>query len=424
MKKRLTLFLGACLLCLGIGLLSGISGQAQTPPRQPTLIAIGGALRFDNAEVFNKIIELAGGSGSKICVFPTASGSPQKNGTRVVNAFNRYGASGILIPVAVKGLDVDYQQAVNDPALIQQVQNCTGIYFIGGDQGRITQALYAESGDRTPMLDAIWQVFNQGGVVGGSSAGAAILSETMFKDAVDVLSTMKLGVEEGSSIDQGLGFVGPDLFIDQHFLTRGRFARALVAMQAKGYKLGIGVDENTALVIEPASGKVDVIGYKGAVVVDLSAATIRPDLTKFNVQNAKLSYLDRGDAFNFKTNTITPSQAKLEDLTVNPNDPSYEPYFTEEIFTGDILENTAVVDLMSNLIDNKHHEAMGLAFSRATDVVEPDLGFEFKFYTGTDSIGYYTGVLGGEDYSVENIHLDVTPIQLSDPLYQQRYQKN
>ena len=67
---------------------------------------------------------------------------------------------------------------------------------------------------------------------------------------------------------------------------------------------------------------------------------------------------------------------------------------------------------------------MGLAFSRATDVVEPDLGFEFKFYTGTDSIGYYTGVLGGEDYSVENIHLDVTPIQLSDPLYQQRYQKN
>ncbi|HEY9639969.1 MAG TPA: cyanophycinase [Coleofasciculaceae cyanobacterium] len=417
MKKRLIWFLGACLLFLAVELLPWQPGQAQTSSRTPTLVAIGGALRFDNAEVFNRIIELAGGSGSNICVFPTASGSPKKNGQRVVDAFNQHGATAIFMPVAVKGLDVEYTKAVNDPALIQQVQKCTGIYFIGGDQGRITQALYTQSGDRTPMLDAIWDVFNKGGVVGGSSAGAAILSTTMFKDAIDVLSTLKVGVKEGSSIDRGLGFVGPDLFIDQHFLTRGRFARALVAMQAKHYKLGIGVDENTALVIEPASGKVDVIGYKGAIVVDLSEATTQSDMAKFNIHNAKLTYLDRGDAFNYKTKTITPSPAKQE-LTVNPNDPKYEPYFTEEIFTGDILENTAVVDLMSNLIDNTHHEAIGLSFSKAKDVVEPELGFEFKFYTGTDSIGYYTGALGGEDYTVENIHLDVTPMQLSEPLYQ------
>lgn len=418
MKKQLILFLGACFLFVGMGLLSWLPGQAQTSTRQSTLVAIGGALRFDNAEVFNRMIALAGGPGSNICVFPTASGSPQKNGQRVVDAFNQYGANGIFIPVAVKGLDVEYTQAVNDPALIQQVQECTGIYFIGGDQGRITQALYTESGDRTPMLAAIWDVFNKGGMIGGSSAGAAIMSTTMFKDAIDVLSTLKVGVEEGSSIDRGLGFVGPDLFIDQHFLTRGRFARALVAMQAKDYTLGIGVDENTAIVIDPASGNVEVIGYKGAILVDLSEATTNPDLTRFNIQNAKLTYLDRGDAFNFQTKTVTPSQAKRDELTVNPNDPSYEPYFTEEIFTGDILENTAVVDLMSNLIDNTHDEATGLAFSKAADVVEPDLGFEFKFYTGTDSIGYYTGAFGGEDYTVENIHLDVMPIQLSQPLYQ------
>lgn len=418
MKKRLFLFLGACLLGVAIGMLFWQPGQAQTSARQPSLVAIGGALRFDNAEVFNRMIELAGGTGSNICVFPTASGSPEKNGQRVVDAFNQYGASGIFIPVAVKGLDVEYTQAVNDPALIQQVQECTGIYFIGGDQGRITQALYTESGDRTPMLAAIWDVFNKGGMIGGSSAGAAIMSTTMFKDAIDVLSTLKMGVEEGSSIDRGLGFVGPDLFVDQHFLTRGRFARALVAMQAKDYTLGIGVDENTAIVIDPDTGNVDVVGYKGAIVVDLSAATTKPDLDKFNIQNAKLTYLDRGDAFNFKTKTITPSPAKLDELTVDPNDPEYEPYFTEAIFTGDILENTAVVDLMSNLIDNTHHEAIGLAFSKATDVVEPDLGFEFKFYTGADSIGYYTGAFGGEDYTVENIYLDATPIQLSDPLFQ------
>lgn len=416
MKKLLVLFLGACLLLVGLEFLPQI-GFAQTP-MQPSLVIIGGALRYDNAEIFNRMIELSGGAGSTICVFPTASGSPEKNGQRTVDAFNAFGANAIFIPVAVKNLDVDYTEAVKDPNLVQQVRNCTGIYFIGGDQGRITQALYTEAGDRTPMLDAIWDVFNKGGMIGGSSAGAAIMSTTMFKDAVDVLSTMKLGVEEGTNIDRGLGFIGPDVFIDQHFLTRGRFARSLVAMLKKEYQLGIGVDENTALVVTPANGSVEVIGYKGAMVLDLTEATTDPEISDFNLRNAKLTYLDRGDRYNFMSNTVTPSQAKLDDLTVDPNDPEYEPYYTEDVFTGNILENTAVVDLMAYLIDNVNKEAIGLAFSEASDVVKPDLGFKFRFYVSDDSIGYYTGAFGGEDYTVENIHLDVSPIQMSDPLYQ------
>lgn len=139
---------------------------------------------------------------------------------------------------------------------------------------------------------------------------------------------------------------------------------------------------------------------------------------KFNIQNAKPTYFDRGDAFNLKTKTITPSAAKIAALTVDPNDPEYEPYHTEEIFTGDILENTAIVDLMSKLTDNTHDEAIGLAFSSTSDVAEPDSGFEFKFYIGADSIGYYIGAFGGKDCTVENIHFDVTPMQLSEPLYQ------
>ncbi len=416
MKKLLAIFLATCLLLLGLELLPR-AGLSQIPA-QPSLVIIGGALRYDNAEVFNRMIQLSGGEGANICVFPTASGSPEKNGQRSVDAFKAFGANPIFIPVAVKNLDVDYSEAVKDPALVQQVKNCTGIYFIGGDQGRITQALYSPTGERTPMLDAIWEVFNKGGMIGGSSAGAAIMSTTMFKDAVDVLSTMKLGVEEGSSIDRGLGFIGSDVFIDQHFLTRGRFARALVAMLQKGYKLGIGVDENTALVVTPADGNVEVIGYKGAMVLDLAEAVTDSKIAEFNLQNAKLTYLDRGDRYNFVSRTVTPSQTKLDDLTVDPNDPDYEPYNIEAVFTADILENTAVLDLMAYLIDSVNKEAIGLAFSEADGIVKPDLGFKFRFYIREDSIGYYTGAFGGEDYTVENIHLDITPIEMTTPLYQ------
>jgi cyanophycinase len=427
MKKLFALFVGALLSFWAIGSLAQAGTAslaiAQTPSvsqgkAQSSLVIIGGSLRYDNAEVFNKMIDLAGGSGAKVCVFPTASSKPQKYGQQAVDAFKKYGANAVFIPVAVKNLDVDYKVAVNDSALIQQVRDCTGVYFIGGDQARITQALYTEAGDRTPILNAVWEVFDRGGMISGSSAGAAIMSETMFKNEIDVLTTLKQGVKEGENIDKGLGFIGPDVFIDQHFLTRGRFARALVTMQKKNYKLGIGVDENTALVVSPGTGDVEVIGYKGALVLDLAKATSNPAIGKFNLQNAKLTYLDRGDKFNFKTSTVTPSPEKLGDTKVDTNDPTYEPYFTEEIFTADILGNTAVVDVMANLIDNSHKEAIGLAFSEAADTVEPDLGFQFRFKKEADSIGYYTGLFGGEDYSVENIYVDVTPIKMNAPLYQ------
>ncbi|MBW4657821.1 MAG: cyanophycinase [Drouetiella hepatica Uher 2000/2452] len=417
MKKQLGWVLGAFLFFLSLSFLPFSLNAAQEAPGMPSLVIIGGSLRYDNAEVFNKMIELAGGAGAKIAVFPTASSSPVKNGQQTVDAFKRYGADAILMPIALKNIDVDYKVAVNDPVLIAQVKSADGIYFIGGDQARITQALYTETGDRTPMLDAIWEVLNRGGMIGGSSAGAAIMSTTMFKNSVDVLSTMKVGVKEGGSIDKGLGFIGSEVFVDQHFLTRGRFARALVAMQAKGYKLGIGVDENTALVVFPTTGTVDVIGYKGALVLDLAETTTDVAVPQFNLRNAKLTYLDRGDQFNLKTKTVTLHPDKLNDVKVDTNDPKYEPYFTEELFAADILENTAVVDLMANLIDNSHKEAIGLAFTQAVDVPEPDLGFEFKFYKQSDSLGYYTGTFGGEDYSVENVHLDITPIQMGQPLY-------
>ncbi len=178
-----------------------------------------------------------------------------------------------------------------------------GAYFAGGDQARITRALRRPDGSNTRMLDALWELYRRGGVIAGTSAGAAIMSSTMFGHPKPVLATLKLGLTDGQEITPGLGFIGDDVFVDQHLLVRGRFARMLPAMLQKGYKLGLGIDENTAMVVGP-NRDVEVLGYKGALVVDLSNANARKG--DFNVSNVRLSYLDNGDRFNIASHSFHP----------------------------------------------------------------------------------------------------------------------
>ena len=377
---------------------------------------IGGALKYDNDEVWSRLVQLAGGKGARYAVFATASANPDKTAASIIAVLTKHGAIAEQIPVSAKLKSSDSREAVNDPALIARVSASTGIFFSGGAQERITDALTLPDGKPTPMLEAIWAVFTKGGVVAGTSAGAAIMSKTMIRDAQDVLTVLKFGARDGREISRGLGFVGPDIFVDQHFLKRGRIGRMLPVMLQKGYKLGLGVDENTAAIVQ--GDDVEVIGFKGALIVDLTDATTDERLKEFNLRGARLTYLDHGDRYNFKTRTTTPSTEKLTDRRLDPNDKNFAPYFTTDAFYPDVIGDTVIVHLMSNLIDNKQREIIGLAFNApGSKDAKPDLGFEFRFRKGRDSLGYFTSSFGGEDYTVTNIYLDVSPVQMSKPLY-------
>ena len=406
-----SVLLGACL-----------SAQAETPAQAESCaasadgaaatrgpgvaVAIGGALKYDNNTVWRRLVDLAGGDGARFAVFGTASGNPNKASQLIIDALKYHGARAEHIPVAQRLKDSDFRAAANDPLLVAKVRASQGVYFSGGSQERIIEALYDAEGEPTPVLEAIWQVYCSGGVVAGSSAGAAIMSKTMFRDARDVLSVMKFGVARGKEIDRGLGFLGPDVFIDQHFLKRGRFGRMLRVMVEEGYKLGVGVDENTAAIFQGET--VEVIGYKGVLVADLNEATTDPNLADFNLRNARLTYLDQGDSYNLHTRVTTPSPQKLRDMKVDPNAPDFKPYFEHQPFYADVLSDTTLVNLMANLIDNKNNEAVGLAFG-PPDSKRAELGFEFRFRKTFDSLGYYTGAFGGEDYTVMNILLGHHP---------------
>jgi len=228
----------------------------------------------------------------------------------------------------------------------------------------------------------------------------------MFDRTRPILPTLQDGIVDGADIAPGLGFIGTDIFVDQHFLIRGRFARMLPAMLAKGYKLGVGIDENSAVVVGPAR-QLSVIGYKGALLVDLGQATTDKAKPGFNVSNARISYLDTGDRYDAATSTITPGADKEP---VDPADPSYHG----PIFASDILGNTAVVDLLERLADSDQTRAVGLAFGGPA-LAHPERGFEFTFTRLPETRGYASN--RSEAYSVYRVRLDVRPVRVNQPVY-------
>ncbi|MEN9544229.1 MAG: hypothetical protein RLZZ598_1062 [Pseudomonadota bacterium] len=410
---------------LGSGLGAGVFAQDSTAPARPSGIAvpIGGALKFDNAEVWTRLVHLSGGPGARWLVLPTASDSPQHAGQRIAQTLEMAGAKATVLPVSPRWPGTDVTRAVRDPALVAAVAQANGVYFAGGAQERIVDVLQP-GGQSTPLLDAIRALKARGGVVAGSSAGAAVMSRTMFRDAQDSLAVLKFGARMGKEIDRGLGFVGDDLFIDQHFLKRGRIGRLLPVMWQEGFKLGLGIEENSGAIVR--GSQIEAIGAKGALLVDLRSATHDASLGAFNLQGVRLTYLDRGDRHDLATGITTPSEAKQREAVIDPNSAAFKPYFPRAPFYGDILGDNTIVGAMSNLIDNRESEAFGLAYDgralRPGAPAQPPearatLGFEFRLYRGPDSHGWYTGAFGGDDYTTINLYLDVTPVEMAKPLF-------
>ncbi|MYM33919.1 cyanophycinase [Duganella sp. FT94W] len=378
------------------------AGAAADEP-QGSLVIIGGGLRPDNDAVWQRIVQLAGGQGARIAVFASAAADPAPVAAAIVDYLKRYGADAFQVPLAVKLADSDFRQAADDPLLADAVRGAGGVFFSGGDQARITQALVRADGSRSAVLEAVWDVYRKGGVVAGNSAGAAVMSSTMFYAPKTVFATLRGGVRDGEEIAPGLGFIGDDVFVDQHFLVRGRFARMIPAMLTKGYKYGLGIDENTAMVVD-SRRRVEIVGSKGALLVDLSHATTDPASAGFNIANAVISYLDNGDIYDLTTHSFTPSKAKAgrrlkphKDLVADP------------VFSPDILGRNALVQLMESLINNRRSEAIGIATSgRGTPL--PELVFQFTLSKTRDSVAYAS--VAPPSYSILNLRLDIRPLDL------------
>jgi len=231
-------------------------------------VIVGGALNDDNAEVYAAIVSGRAGEGP-LCVLPTASGVPESATTSAVAALERYAGPDAVTGV---GLTTENARLASDPVLAAELEGCSGYFFTGGDQSRVVDT-FLPAGDTTPAFRALRRRWEEGAVVAGSSAGAAMMSAVMIasgSSADAVAHGVAPAGGEGVGIRRGLGFFEPAI-LDQHFLARGRVGRLLVATLAtEGRKVGLGIDENTALVVEGDTAR--VVGASGVLVVDARGA--------------------------------------------------------------------------------------------------------------------------------------------------------
>jgi cyanophycinase len=265
------------------------------------LAIIGGRLEDDNRQIYREMRRLSQG---RVLIFPTASSDPMEVGEETRAAFQMHGFEVDVAPLWT----ANAAQAAFDPAILAQVEAAGSFYFTGGDQALIRDALVID-GAETPVLAAMRASLGRGGMLAGSSAGAAMMSRQMILGGTS-FEAIAHGVttdptEAGIILGPGMGFFEHGL-IDQHFIKRGRLARLVVAMAHGGEKYGFGIDENTALVVEGASARVS--GEYGVFFIDLTKAKLDPTNHIFDA--IRLSYLDDGDSIDLRTLKIKPGEAK------------------------------------------------------------------------------------------------------------------
>ena len=387
------------------------------------VMPMGGAVRNDNEAVRQRLVQLGGGSEARFVVIPTASSNPAKSGAEAVEQLRRRGAKAELLKIAPRWAGETLEsarRAAADPANLAKIGAATGVFFTGGAQEFIVDVLNPD-GVASPVLQAVRALQARGGVVAGSSAGAAIMSSTMFRDAPNPVQVMKGVMRDGKEIDRGLGFVGEQLFIDQHFLARGRVGRMLALMLAKGYKVGLGVDENTAAIIH--GSEIEIVGASGALLLDLRQAT--REAGPVNVRNVRISYLDNGDRYDLsklKGQVLPAKQARGE---INFRQPGFVPELENPrpAYT-DILGENTILRALAQLVDGPRDHVRGIAFDLEqlpdAPVADPapELGFEFMLRRDEHTRGWNDDGLDNNTYSIFDARLDVRPVRLKVPFYQ------
>jgi cyanophycinase len=212
------------------------------------LVIVGGG-SISN-EIKAKFVELAGGQKAKIVVIPTASIDADKSEKRdgYLNQWRPF------TPASLELLHTRDRKQADDPGFAKAIREATAVWFSGGDQNRIIAAYGG-----TLVEKELHKVLERGGVIGGTSAGAAIMSDVMIQGGRD--ASVKTG--------PGFGFLN-GVVVDQHFTERKRIGRLRHVLATHPQYAGLGIDEGTAVVVR--NGRAEIFGAATATSIDAVAA--------------------------------------------------------------------------------------------------------------------------------------------------------
>jgi cyanophycinase len=234
---------------------------ASAPSRraaQGPVMPIGGAEETEpGGEILERFIDLAGGKHARIAIIPTASDDPQRSGEGYATLFREMGAK------EADWLRVERREDANAEEALSLLREATGIYITGGDQARLVRLLVG-----TLVMECIRMRNADGVIVAGTSAGASILSALMMAGGTGVGGDSNGSAARKGMVDVVAGFgLLQDIIIDQHFSQRGRMGRLLSVFAGTPGLIGLGLDEDTAVLID-RKGTLEVLGSNMVTIVD------------------------------------------------------------------------------------------------------------------------------------------------------------
>lgn len=266
-----------------------------------TLMPIGGAMDKEDARIMREFVRRAGGKRARIVILPQAS-ALEETGQTYVRQCPELGAKEAL------ALEFRHRQEADAPHNLQAIRRATGIFFTGGAQMRIAHLIGG-----TKFEDELLRAYQRGCIVAGTSAGASILSKTM-------IAYGKSGPTPRERIVQfsaGLGFTDKFTF-DQHFRQRDRLGRLMYAVACHPGMLGIGLDEDTAVIVEDDT-RLTVFGSGAATIVDGREITAS-DISEIEkggavaIANLKVHVLTEGCTYDVQSGEVfIPPKISLDE---------------------------------------------------------------------------------------------------------------
>ena len=262
--------------------------------RPGCLMIIGGAEdRASDCRLLQAFADLCGGAGARIVLITTASGRPAEVFATYLAAFRRLGI------IDVRELWLDSHEQANSEGTLATLTQATGVFFTGGDQARLQ---FLASSDAIRALRG--RVADGSLVVAGTSAGATALGPVMILGGDvrghDGVPDGRETADDRLRMGPGLGLL-PASVIDVHFTQRGRLPRLVAAVSRHPSHLGIGIDEDTAVLVR--SGRFEVLGRGGVVTVDAGPVADpleEPAASGELVPGVRLHRLRADDAFDLE----------------------------------------------------------------------------------------------------------------------------
>lgn len=257
------------------------------------LLIIGGnEEKCTTGEILSRFIELSMQQPGAVGILPSASSIPEEVSADYASLFRKQGTEEIIV------LNVDSREKANDLEMLHRASGMSALFITGGDQERLSNLIKG-----TKLHELLTERWNSGMVIGGTSAGASIMGKHMIVYSETKVNDDRLIIQMG----HGLGFL-ENLLIDQHFSQRGRFGRLIGAIAENQELIGIGIDENTAILVR--DGQFEVLGEHQVFIIDGKGGSLVDEVEsseggkEMTITDFKLHTLTAGYSFDLASRKI------------------------------------------------------------------------------------------------------------------------